>query len=44
MNNKKLYDKVSENAVKDLYVTWDDKVKEVYDLYLKIIEERKSNN
>ena len=44
INNKELYKKVSENAVRDLYVTWDDKVKEVYDLYIKIIEERKSNN
>ena len=44
MKDKDLYKKVSENAFKDLYVTWDDKVKEVYDLYLKIIEERKSNN
>lgn len=43
LNDEKLYKKVSENAVKDLYVTWDEKVKEVYDLYLKIIDERKSN-
>ena len=44
MNDKKLYDEVCKNALKDLYINWDDKVKEVYDLYLKMIEERKSNN
>ena len=41
MNDKELYSRVSSNAFKDLYVTWDDKVKEVYDLYLKIINDKK---
>lgn len=38
LNNEKLYKKVSNNAYKDLYVTWEDKVKEAYNLYLEIIK------
>ena len=37
MKNKELYNKVSENAYEDVYVNWDDKVKEVYDIYLRHI-------
>ena len=37
MNNQKLYKTVSENAYKDLYVNWDDKIKQVYDLYIDFI-------
>lgn len=38
LNNEKLYKKVSNNAYKDLYLTWEDKVKEVHNLYLEIIK------
>ena len=37
MTDKKLYDKVSENAYIDLYKTWDKTVDEVYDLYINLI-------
>ena len=37
MKNEELYKRVSENAYKDVYVNWDDKVKEVYEIYLKHI-------
>lgn len=38
IENKKLYEEVSENAYRDLYKNWDDTVEEVYNLYLEIIE------
>ena len=38
INNKKLYKSVCEGAYKDLYVNWDDKVKEVYELYKDVIK------
>ena len=44
MKNQKEYNKVAENAFKDLYVNWDDKIKEVYDLYLEAIEMKKNKN
>ena len=37
MNNQELYKRVCENAYKDLYKNWDDTIKEVYDLYIKLI-------
>ena len=41
MEDKKLYKKVSENAYKDLYRTWDDIVNEVFKLYLDLIDKNK---
>lgn len=41
INDKKLYNKVCKNLYKDLYVNWDDKIKEVYKLYLDKINTRK---
>lgn len=41
MNDTKLYNKVSDNAYKDLYVTWEDVTKKAYDRYLTLIERRK---
>lgn len=38
MNDKKLYKKVSANAYKDLYKTWDDMVDKVYSIYLQKIK------
>ena len=38
-----LYKKVQEGAVRDLYVTWDDCVKEMYQKYLQAIENKKGN-
>lgn len=40
MDNEELYKNVCSNVYKDVYVNWDDKVKEVYDLYLKFIDEK----
>jgi glycosyltransferase involved in cell wall biosynthesis len=40
MNNKKLYNEVCKNALKDLYINWDDQIKEVYKLYLEMIEKK----
>jgi glycosyltransferase involved in cell wall biosynthesis len=41
ITNKKLYNKVSKNTFKELYVTWDDVAKRVYGEYLRLIEGRK---
>lgn len=38
INNKELYNKVSENAYKEVYVNWDDKVEEVFKLYNQMIQ------
>lgn len=38
INDKKTLKKISDNAFKDLYVNWDNKVDEVYKLYLKFIK------
>ncbi len=40
MNDKELYEKVSKNAFKDLYITWDKVAKKVYKRYLYLTEER----
>lgn len=40
LNNKELYNKVCENAYKDLYKSWDDAIKEVFELYKKFIQEK----
>ena len=39
-NNKTKYENVCENAYKDLYINWDDKIKEVYKLYKQIINRK----
>ena len=44
ISDEKLYKKVSENAFKDLYISWDDQIKKAYDLYLKIMNEKKKSN
>lgn len=41
MNNKELYNKVCENTFKDVYVNWDDKINEVYKIYLNKIYKNK---
>lgn len=41
MNNKKLYNIVSKNAYKDLYINWEDLIKNVYKLYLELINKNK---
>jgi glycosyltransferase involved in cell wall biosynthesis len=41
MKDNKMYNKISENAFNDLYVHWDDAIKEVYNRYLFIIENKK---
>jgi len=38
INDKKLYNKVSKNCFIDIYKNWDDKVKEMYDIYMSFIE------
>lgn len=38
LNNQELYDKVQEGAVRDLYVTWDDTVKEMKEKYKFFVE------
>ena len=39
--NKDLYQKVSENAQNELYVTWDDSIKALIADYERIIDEHK---
>lgn len=41
LNDEELYKRVQEGAVRDLYVTWDDCVKEMYEKYLQAIENKK---
>ena len=41
VHNEKELKRVSENAFRDLYVNWDDKVDEVYHLYLELIDKKK---
>lgn len=41
LNNEKHYNEVSENARKDLFVTWDDCVKQMYEKYLINIQNNK---
>ena len=41
LSNKEHYKEVCNNAKRDLYVTWDDCVSEMYDKYLYQIEKRK---
>ena len=38
VKDKKLLSEVSENAYRDLYKNWDDKIKEVYENYLKFLK------
>lgn len=42
MNDKDKYDEISANALNDLYVTWDEKVEEVFYEYERLIEEKKN--
>ena len=39
MNNKKLYDEVSNNCYEQVYKTWDDRVLELYNDYLSFFKE-----
>ncbi len=41
MSNSKLLNKVSNNAYRDLYKNWDDSIKEVYNRYHFLINEKK---
>ncbi len=43
-NNPELYQKVSMNAQKELYLTWDDSIKLLLEDYQRIIEEHKKLN
>ena len=40
MKEEDLYNKVSTNAYKKLYKSWDDEIKEVYNLYLNFIKNK----
>ena len=42
LQNPKLLAEVSQNAYKDLYVTWEDLMKDVYARYMQLIEESKA--
>ena len=44
VSDEEAYKKVCENVFKDVYVNWDDKVEEVYNLYLGFINKNKENN
>ncbi|MBQ3048116.1 MAG: glycosyltransferase [Clostridia bacterium] len=41
IENESLYNKVSQGCFRDLYVSWDDCVKEMYQKYLEQIEKKK---
>lgn len=43
ISDDKLLSIISQNAYRDLYKSWDDSIKEVYNRYLKLIEEKKQN-
>lgn len=40
MKDEELYKMACENVYKDIYVHWDTRVKQVYDLYMKFIDEK----
>ena len=42
LENPELYEKVSEGAFRDLYVTWDDCVSNMFEIYKRHIEESKN--
>ena len=44
LNNNELYNKVSEGAFRDLYVTWDDCVREIQEKYKSAINNKKVIN
>ena len=41
LDNKELYEKVKENAYKDLYKYWDDEINNVYKIYIDLINKKK---
>ena len=41
IENKNLYKKVCEQCYKDIYIKWEDLIKEVYNMYIKKINETK---
>ena len=41
LSDEKKLKEVSENAYKDLYITWDEEVERIYKEYLRLIESRK---
>ena len=43
LKDEALYKEICENAYNQVYVNWEGKIKEVYDTYLKLIEEVKNN-
>ena len=43
LDNKELYDKVKENAYKDLYKYWDDEINNVYKIYIDLINKKRKN-
>lgn len=43
MNNEALYETVCENVYRDIYVNWDTRINQVYELYCKFIEDKKIN-
>ena len=40
IDNKELLNEVSNNAYRDLYINWDDRIKEVYERYKTLIKKR----
>ena len=44
LTDDELYDKVSDGAFRDLYATWDERVEEMYEKYLDVIEKKKFRN
>lgn len=44
MNDEKLYNKVSKNAYKDVYVSWDDAVLNAFKIYEKMVKEKEELN
>ena len=43
MQDEKLYNEISENAFRDLYINWDDTIENVYNEYMRLIEENNKN-
>ena len=40
-SDEKKYNKISENAFRDLYINWDTQMEKVYDLYIRLINNKK---
>ena len=44
MEDKELYNAVAENALIQVYINWDDAIKNIYEKYVEFINNKKQKN